>query len=47
MLKNWKTTLAGVIAAAAQVTVNGVGWKQLLVAVAMAAVGALAKDHSS
>jgi hypothetical protein len=47
MFKNWKTTLAGVLAAVAHVTVNGVGWKQLLVAVAMAAVGALAKDHNN
>ena len=46
MFKNWKTTLAGVIAAVAHLTVNGVGWKQLLVAAAVAAIGALAKDHS-
>jgi hypothetical protein len=47
MFKNWKTTLAGVLAAVAHVTVNGTSWKQLLVAAAMAAIGALAKDHST
>jgi hypothetical protein len=47
MFKNWKTTLAGVLAAVAQVSVNGVGWKQILTAVGIAAIGALAKDHSS
>lgn len=47
MLKNWKTTLAGLAAAAAHVSVNGVGWKQLIAAAAMAVMGALAKDHSN
>ena len=47
MFKNWKTTLAGLAAAAANVSVNGVTWKQLVVAAAMAVLGALAKDHSN
>lgn len=47
MFKNWKTTLAGLAAAVAHVSVNGVSWKNLLVAAAVAAVGALAKDHSN
>ena len=42
-MKNWKTTIAGLAAAAAHVTVNGVGWKQLISA---ALIGALAKDHN-
>lgn len=46
-MKNWKTTVAGIVLAVAHVAVNGVGWKQLLVAAAMAAVGALAKDHNA
>ena len=47
MFKNWKTTLAGLVAALAHVSVNGIGWKQLAAAAAMAAIGALAKDHSA
>lgn len=46
MFKNWKTTLAGLVAAVSNVSVNGVGWKQLLVSAAMAALGALARDHN-
>jgi hypothetical protein len=47
LISNWKTTLAGVAAAVAHVSVNGVGWKQLLQAAFMAAMGLLAKDHNS
>jgi hypothetical protein len=43
-MKDWKTTLAGLGAAIAHVTVNGVGWKQLIVAAAIALLGLLAKD---
>jgi len=43
-MKNWKTTLAGLALAVAHVSVNGVGWKQLLVAALMAILGYLAKD---
>lgn len=46
-VKNWKTTVAGLAAAIAHVSVNGVSWKNLLVAAAVAAIGALAKDHNS
>jgi uncharacterized membrane protein YjjB (DUF3815 family) len=46
MFKNWKTTLAGVLAAVGHVVVNGANWKQLAVAAAMAAMGALSKDHN-
>lgn len=45
--QSWKTTLAGVAAAAAHVTVNGTSWKQLIVAACMAAIGAFAQDHST
>ncbi|HZS71044.1 MAG TPA: hypothetical protein VFA13_04345 [Candidatus Acidoferrum sp.] len=45
-MKNWKTTIAGLAAAAAHVTVNGVGWKQLISAALIALIGALAKDHN-
>jgi hypothetical protein len=47
MVKNWKTTLAGLTAAVAHVSINGVGWKQLVMAGIMAALGALAKDHNA
>ncbi len=39
-----KTTLAGAAIAALHVFVNGVNWKQLLLAALMAALGAIAKD---
>jgi hypothetical protein len=42
---SWKTTLAGLLAAVAHVSVNGVGWKQLAVAAAIALLGAVAGDH--
>lgn len=42
-----KTTLAGAGIAALHVVVNGVNWKQLLLAAAMAALGALAKDPNA
>lgn len=47
MFQNWKTTLAGIAAAVAHVSINGVGWKQILSAALMAAIGALAKDHDN
>jgi len=47
MFHNWKTTLAGLLTAVGNVSVNGVGWKQLLVSAGIAVLGALAKDHSS
>ena len=45
--QSWKTTFAGLAAAVAHVSVNGVGWKQLVVAAAMAAIGAFAQDHKT
>ena len=51
MFANWKTTLAGVVAAvgmavSAFLTEGGTDWKKLVVAVGIAAMGALAKDHN-
>jgi len=45
VFKNWKTTLAGVLTAIAHISVNGVGWRQLLVSAGIAAIGAVAGDH--
>lgn len=48
LTQNWKTTLAGVIAAAAQVLASGAiesgDWKQIAAAVGTAVLGYLAKD---
>jgi hypothetical protein len=43
-MKDWKTTLAGAVAAVAHVSVNGTSWKQLLVASTVALLGYLAGD---
>lgn len=43
-MKDWKTTVAGLALAAAHVSVNGVGWKQLLVAAITAVLGYVASD---
>lgn len=45
-MKNWKTTVAGLVYAIAHVSVNGVGWKSLVAAAAVALMGALAKDFN-
>lgn len=47
MFKNWKTTLFGFLAAFVHVAVNGVTFKQLIMAGLLAGLGALAKDHSN
>lgn len=47
MFKNWKTTLIGVVAAVAHLSVNGMNLKQFLVALTVAALGAAAKDHNA
>ena len=46
-MKDWKTTLTGLALAVAHVSVNGIGWKQLLVAAITAALGYFAKDSAS
>jgi hypothetical protein len=51
MFHNWKTTLAGWATGALYLLNAASGqhlsWKQWLLAIAMAAAGSLAKDHSS
>jgi len=42
-----KTTLGGAAIAAAHVFINGVNWKQLALAAAVAALGAISRDPSS
>jgi hypothetical protein len=46
MNKNWKTTVIALAAAALNLYANGVTGKQLLLSVALAAFGAVAKDHN-
>lgn len=43
-MKNWKTTLFGIGAAALNMFANGVNWKQILVSVGLAGLGLFAKD---
>jgi hypothetical protein len=44
-MKNWKTTLAGLLAAAAQIIVLPINsWKDLIVPIATAIVGIFAAD---
>ncbi len=45
-MKNWKTTLFGLAAAALNLFANGTNWKQVLVALGLAGLGAVAKDHN-
>lgn len=44
MFKNWKTTLGGVIFGALYLMANGMTPKQIAVAAAGAAIGAVSKD---
>lgn len=43
-MKNWKTSLFGIGAGALNLLANGIGWKQVLFSVGLAAVGTFAKD---
>lgn len=45
-MKNWKTTLAGYLLAAANLYANGLTPKQALVSTAFVALGHLAKDFN-
>jgi len=47
MWTNWKTTIFGLGAGALQLAAGGTDWKHILSAVAIAAVGAFAKDHTT
>ena len=44
---NWKTTIAGLLAAALQMFANGTNWKSVLAATSVAAIGVLAKDSDN
>lgn len=44
-MKNWRTTVAGILAGVAQVVASGaMGWRSWLIGLATVALGALAKD---
>lgn len=43
-MKNWKTSIAGAVAAALSLFANGTGWKQCLVALGMLLLGLVSKD---
>ena len=43
-LKHWMTTLAGLVAAAGNLSVNGMTLKSFLISLAIASLGAAAKD---
>jgi hypothetical protein len=43
-MKNWKTTVAGLLLAAANLIANGATWRQVLVSLAYAVLGLVAKD---
>lgn len=44
-MRNWKTTVIGVIAAALQMYAGGMNLKSAAMAAGLAALGAVAKDH--
>jgi hypothetical protein len=46
LLKNWKTTLAGLAAGGLNMFANGTNWKQILVSLGFGALGLFAKDHN-
>lgn len=46
-MKDWKTTLAGLVAGVLQMAATGMNWKGALAAAAVAALGAAAKDTTS
>ncbi len=45
-MRSWRTTIAGFVAAVANLIQNGLSWKSALLSAAIATVGALAKDYS-
>ena len=44
LLKNWQTSLIGIVMAAIQLHQGGMGWGNALIAALMAALGLAAKD---
>lgn len=47
MLKNWQTSILGLIMGAVQLHQGGMGWGNAALAAAMAAFGLMAKDAST
>jgi hypothetical protein len=45
-MNDWKTTLAGLGAAALNLFANGANWKQVLLSIGITALGAFAKDST-
>ena len=45
-MRSWKTTLAGLIGAVANLMAGGMNTKTAIVSVGLATLGALAKDHN-
>ncbi len=45
-MKNWKTTLFGIGAGALNALANGLGWKQILLSLGLAAFGLVSKDNN-
>lgn len=46
-MKNWITTLCGLAAGGLNLFANGTNWKQVLVAVGLAGLGAVSKDFNT
>jgi hypothetical protein len=46
LFKNWKTTLFGIGAGALNLLANGAKWQQVLLSVAVAALGLVSKDSN-
>lgn len=44
-MKNWKTTIAGLTGGALNLYANGTNLKSIVLALALAALGAFSKDH--
>ncbi len=46
VIRNWQTSLIGIVMAAMQLHQGGMGWGNALIAAAMAALGFAAKDSN-
>lgn len=46
-MKNWLTTIFGLAAGGLQLAAGGLDWKHVLLAVATAAIGVVAKDYNT
>lgn len=45
-MKNWKTTLIGIVGGALNLFASGVNWKSVAMSAALAALGAVSKDSN-